>query len=251
MRAWHFSRCLSHTHAQNNANDLKELTPEWFYCAEFLRNRRGTAFGVRQSGVRVSDVVLPPWAKGSPDLFIELNRAALESDHVSARIHGWIDLIFGSKQQGAEAEAADNVFFHLTCVVGCAWRCARVCAHRARTHRYESNASPAESSDPIQRKAMEAQISCFGQTPVQLFGRPHPPRMSRADACDARWGAALSASMRALLSGSGRRLLDTEHGCPIIAVQCDRGHHDVLTVDASGCIGQHKCGLRGGEGERV
>lgn len=39
-------------------------------------------------------VVLPPWAQ-SPVDFIHKHRKALESDHVSAHLHEWIDLIFG------------------------------------------------------------------------------------------------------------------------------------------------------------
>ena len=35
-------------------------------------------------------------------------REALECDHVSKHIHEWIDLIFGYKQRGIEAEKADN-----------------------------------------------------------------------------------------------------------------------------------------------
>lgn len=40
--------------------------------------------------------------------FLEVHRAALESDIVSRNLHKWIDLIFGYKQRGKEAEAADN-----------------------------------------------------------------------------------------------------------------------------------------------
>ena len=40
------------------------------------------------------------------------HRRALESDHVSAHLHEWIDLIFGYKQKGPEAEKALNVFFY-------------------------------------------------------------------------------------------------------------------------------------------
>ncbi len=57
---------------------------------------------------------LPPWAKGSPDEFVRLQREALECDHVSEHLHDWIDLIFGYKQRGRAAEAAANVFYYLT-----------------------------------------------------------------------------------------------------------------------------------------
>lgn len=62
----------------------------------------------------MGDVVLPPWAKGSAHEFCRVQRAALESDLVSSRLHLWIDLIFGAKQQGSASAAAYNAFFHLT-----------------------------------------------------------------------------------------------------------------------------------------
>jgi hypothetical protein len=46
----------------------------------------------------VSEVELPPWANGSAHEFVRLHREALESEHVSAHLHEWIDLIFGEKQ---------------------------------------------------------------------------------------------------------------------------------------------------------
>lgn len=67
-----------------------------------------------QDGTALSDVELPPWAKGSPDEFVRLQREALESDHVSEHLHEWIDLIFGFKQRGKAAEAAANLFYYLT-----------------------------------------------------------------------------------------------------------------------------------------
>jgi hypothetical protein len=57
--------------------------------------------------------VLPPWAANAFE-FIRLNRAALESDYVSEHLPAWIDLIFGYKQTRPHAEAAYNVFVHLT-----------------------------------------------------------------------------------------------------------------------------------------
>ena len=90
-------RCL------NNQSDLKELVPELFYLPETFRNRNGLPLGTRQDGTILDDVVLPPWAKGSPEEFVRLHRAALESDYVSARLHHWVDLIFGFKQSGPSA----------------------------------------------------------------------------------------------------------------------------------------------------
>jgi len=39
---------------------------------------------------------------------VEKMRAALENVHVSEQLHLWIDLIFGFKQRGDEADRADN-----------------------------------------------------------------------------------------------------------------------------------------------
>jgi hypothetical protein len=70
-------------------------------------------------------VVLPPWAS-TPEEFVAIHRAALESEYVSAHLHLWIDLIFGYKQRGRDAEAADNGTLAQTeivcvCVCVCVW----------------------------------------------------------------------------------------------------------------------------------
>ncbi len=59
----------------------------------------------------MDNVILPPWASSADD-FIYKHRLALESDHVSANLHNWIDLIFGYKQKGEAAVEAYNVFHH-------------------------------------------------------------------------------------------------------------------------------------------
>lgn len=41
-------------------------------------------------------------------------KQALESDHISMMLPEWMDLIFGYKQRGKEAEKALNTFFYLT-----------------------------------------------------------------------------------------------------------------------------------------
>ena len=136
--------------------DVKELIPEFYMDGgHFLRNSQRLSLGVRQqSGERVGDVQLPPWASSAAD-FTAKCRQALECDHVSANIHKWIDLIFGCKQRGAEAVAADNVFYHLT---------------------YEGAVDLDSMTDPMELEAVKVQIMEFGQTPKQLFTIPHPLR---------------------------------------------------------------------------
>ena len=110
--------------------------------------------GQQQDGTIVNDVSLPPWAQ-SPEDFIRINRAALESDYVSSNIHNWIDLIFGFKQNGPAAVKANNVFYYLT---------------------YYGSVDIDKIEDESMRRAMEIQIAHFGQCPLQLFSKPHPHR---------------------------------------------------------------------------
>jgi factor associated with neutral sphingomyelinase activation len=143
----------------NNPADLKELIPEFYdtsniNAGDFLKNFQDLKMGTRQNGKRLHDVELPRWAK-SPEHFIEQMRVALESDFVSERLHLWIDLIFGWKQQGEEAEKADNLFYYMT---------------------YEGAIDLEKVTDPRERSSIEDQISEFGQTPKKLFETPHPSR---------------------------------------------------------------------------
>ncbi|GLE11245.1 hypothetical protein PINS_up023599 [Pythium insidiosum] len=137
--------------------EVKELTPEFYSDASFLRNLNGYKLGKRHDQKLVGDVELPPWAKGSAEEFVRINRLALESDYVSQRIHEWIDLIFGFKQRGKEALKANNVFYYLT---------------------YYGVVDLDRVEDPFLRESMELQIAHFGQCPMQLFTTPHPKRQS-------------------------------------------------------------------------
>ncbi|KAH7332120.1 hypothetical protein KP509_20G069100 [Ceratopteris richardii] len=144
-----FKNCLT------NTSDVKELIPEFFYMPEFLVNSNKYYMGIKQDGEQLDHVILPPWAKGSPEEFIQKNREALESEYVSQHLHEWIDLIFGYKQRGRPAVEAENVFYHLT---------------------YEGAVILESLEDRLQRAAVEDQIANFGQTPIQLFRKKHPQR---------------------------------------------------------------------------
>ncbi|CAH9123804.1 unnamed protein product [Cuscuta epithymum] len=136
-------------------SDVKELVPELFYLPEVFTNDNSIDFGSTQLGEKLDSVRLPPWAE-SPVDFIHKHRMALESEHVSAHLHEWIDLIFGYKQRGKEAILATNVFFYIT---------------------YEGTVDIDKITDQVQQQATQDQIAYFGQTPSQLLTVPHMKRM--------------------------------------------------------------------------
>eukprot|EP00339_Tiarina_fusa_P026282 CAMPEP_0117073598 /NCGR_PEP_ID=MMETSP0472-20121206/51827_1 /TAXON_ID=693140 ORGANISM="Tiarina fusus, Strain LIS" /NCGR_SAMPLE_ID=MMETSP0472 /ASSEMBLY_ACC=CAM_ASM_000603 /LENGTH=570 /DNA_ID=CAMNT_0004798225 /DNA_START=1985 /DNA_END=3699 /DNA_ORIENTATION=+ len=153
---------MSSSGATLNMSDVKELIPEFYYLPEFLMNKNRFDLGKKQTGEILDGVVLPPWAKNDPLEFIRLHRLALESDYVSSHLHEWIDLIFGYKQQGNAAEEALNVFYFLT---------------------YEGSVDIDAIDDPIEKDSVIAQINNFGQTPKQLFKKPHPQRQITSPVC--------------------------------------------------------------------
>jgi hypothetical protein len=142
--------------SRQSLSDVKELLPEFYYMPELFVNGNRLALGTRQKTSKVvNDVELPPWAHGSADEFVRKMRMALESEYVSAHLHLWIDLVFGCRQRGSAAVEALNVFHHLT---------------------YEGNVDVDTITDPVERMSTIAQILNFGQTPTQLFDKPHPRR---------------------------------------------------------------------------
>jgi len=140
--------------------DVRELIPEFFYLPEFLKNTNRFDFGKKDNHILIDNVVLPPWAKGDPDLFIRIQKQALESEYVSQNLHNWIDLIFGYKQTGKPAEEAYNVFHHLS---------------------YEGKVDIDKITDPIEKTSTIGIINNFGQTPTQLFKKPHQKRQPLED----------------------------------------------------------------------
>ncbi|XP_063162622.1 lysosomal-trafficking regulator isoform X2 [Candoia aspera] len=153
-RTFHSTNTTWRLSSYESMTDVKELIPEFFYLPEFLVNREGFDFGVRQNGERVNHVNLPPWARNDPRLFILIHRQALESDHVSQTICHWIDLVFGYKQKGKASVQAINVFHPATY--------------------FGMDVSAVE--DPVQRRALETMIKTYGQTPRQLFHNAHVSR---------------------------------------------------------------------------
>ncbi|KDR79337.1 hypothetical protein GALMADRAFT_223566 [Galerina marginata CBS 339.88] len=139
--------------AHDVRGDVRELIPEFFTCPEFLENSANHDFGIlQQTGEKIHDVKLPPWARQDPLLFITLNRKALESPTVSEQLPAWIDLIWGCKQRDP---ASLNAFHPLS---------------------YEGSIDLDAIKDDLEREATVGIIHNFGQTPRKLFSTPHPER---------------------------------------------------------------------------
>lgn len=157
-----FSLQESFKGATEEISDVRELIPEFFYCPEFLLNLENSNFGVQQTGNRVHNVKLPLWSykpldNSNPYNFIKMHREFLEGEYVSENINNWIDLIFGYKQRGREAVNNLNTFFYLT---------------------YEDGIDLEKLENERFRVCYESQIIHFGQTPKQIFLKPHPSRPS-------------------------------------------------------------------------
>ena len=157
-----------------NGSDLKELIPEFYatssgsltageefseapqlvstFNGQFLLNSLSLPLGITHDGRVINDVELPTWSKGSSRKFVSKNRAALESSHVSDRLHFWIDLIFGFKSRGAAAEEHDNLFY--------------------KTSYYTSDdVKNFDNPDEVKRAVLEA--GEFGIVPDMLFCLEH------------------------------------------------------------------------------
>ncbi|XP_052863584.1 lysosomal-trafficking regulator [Anopheles cruzii] len=152
-RTFHSLQTTWNLASRDSPTDVKELIPEFFTFPEFLENREGLDFGVRQSGEPVNHVELPAWCNNSSRLFVLIHRQALESSVVRRQLSHWIDLIFGYKQTGQAAIDAINVF------------------HPA-TH---CDFSVADIDDPVMKLALETMVKTYGQMPRRLFEMPHPP----------------------------------------------------------------------------
>jgi Beige/BEACH domain/PH domain associated with Beige/BEACH/Concanavalin A-like lectin/glucanases superfamily len=154
---------------QGVTGDVKELVPEMFYLSEILINVNDDDFGTRQDNKKVAEVELPNWAK-SPIEFIIKHRKALEGPYVSSHLHEWIDLIFGFKQKGVQAENYLNKFCSIT-----------------YEDSYKSLLQKGMELDTLQ--GYVEQIVHFGQTPVQLFKSSHPAKELKSKVFDVyeRW----------------------------------------------------------------
>ena len=67
-RIYHADRLFSSVYDQfrtviTSSSDNKELSPEFYYWPEFLRNRNQVDLGIKQNKEEVHNVKLPGWAQ--------------------------------------------------------------------------------------------------------------------------------------------------------------------------------------------
>ena len=88
--------------------DVRELIPEFFYLPEMFLNINDINLGKKEDNSIVYNVTTP--CKNNAFSFIEILKRIFENERISKYLNYWIDLIFGYKLKGKDAENAFNVF---------------------------------------------------------------------------------------------------------------------------------------------
>ena len=146
----------------SHVNDYRELTPEFFFCPNFLINENG--FDLGQINTRTIDnVILPEWAHNDPLTFIYEHRKLLESEYVSNHLNEWIDLIWGSKSRGKAAFDSFNLFDPN--MYDEAWDILDQQLENGEITQHDYNSK---------KSLIEATMANCGQIPPQLFDENHP-----------------------------------------------------------------------------
>jgi hypothetical protein len=88
--------------------DVRELIPEFFYLPEMFLNINDINLGKTEDNSIVYNVKTP--CNNNAYAFIDVMKRVFENTFISNYLNYWVDLIFGCKAKGKEAENAKNVF---------------------------------------------------------------------------------------------------------------------------------------------
>ena len=103
-----FSVKNSFFNSTSQKTDVRELIPEFFYLPELFLNINKLNFGKTEEGIEVDNILTP--CDNNPFNFVMTMKNVLESEKVSKSLQKWVDLIFGYKVRGKEAELSNNIF---------------------------------------------------------------------------------------------------------------------------------------------
>ncbi|EAX88740.1 Beige/BEACH domain containing protein [Trichomonas vaginalis G3] len=134
----------------------RELTPEFFFSDEFLRNENDFNFGQKEDGTEINDVDIPKWSETVIEFTNKMHRM-LESSYSSKTINKWIDMIWGINQQGENAVKTNNTYSPLI--------------------------YPNFKQD-FPQETISAALNTIGQIPQQLFTSFHPQRPANTNQSD-------------------------------------------------------------------
>ena len=156
----------------------QELVPEMFTLPELFVNINNYCYGKTTNKEEITDVKLPLWSFGDPQLLSKILMNALESSYVSDNLHDWIDLIFGYKQKGKEAVKYYNVF-RPACS---SFEPNKIISAILKNQTDDGNSNKniiltKEIKDELEQKINE--IVNMGQHPIMLFNKPHPKKEKR------------------------------------------------------------------------
>ena len=98
-------------------DDVRELIPEFYFFPEIFKNINNInlsqdKYDTNGNIILINDVEMPLWSDESAINFVLKKRKILEKNNLN--INNWIDLIFGSKQRGENAEMANNIYMFYT-----------------------------------------------------------------------------------------------------------------------------------------
>ena len=88
--------------------DVRELIPEFFYLPEMFLNINDINLGKEEDNSIVYNVTTP--CNNNAYCFVEMMKRIFENNRISSHLNYWVDLIFGYKVKGKEAENAKNIF---------------------------------------------------------------------------------------------------------------------------------------------
>lgn len=155
--------------SETNPADVKELIPEFYSSPVSFLNINHYQFPPRTDGTSIEQIILPPWSKNDPTLFIYQMRKALESEYASINLSKWIDLIFGFKQRGEESIKAKNVFLPQSYD-------DFLLNNSKQSKRKPLFKRTTISEEEVELTPDEMTIVNFGECPAQLFKTEHPSR---------------------------------------------------------------------------
>ena len=88
--------------------DIRELIPEFFYMPEMYLNINDINLGKQENNSIVYNVITP--CENNSYSFTEIMKRIFENGKISTNLNNWVDIIFGYKVKGKDAENAKNVY---------------------------------------------------------------------------------------------------------------------------------------------